>query len=317
MDQKGKNREKEALKEEGGVIPLRKEKEEEEPSPRAIAQFVMAYLQTLPPRERKEIRSALKGISLWMERAIIEREIKLSVLLEAGTILCKELGYPPGEFLALLTQEWKEERKALKPQTQRRILRSAYEVFAEKGFFLATVEDIALRAQVGKGTIYRYYQSKDNLFRAVVEEELKELGERIRNPFIQAEDILTAIRRGIYEYLKFFEEKKEFYRILIFEQQGFGQEFRVRYINNILEQVPMIREKVLQGAKEGILKPLDDFYTVFYGLVGFVDGVIMKWFYNHCQGNLVDELDTIIEVLLYGFARNGRLPIPVPQPPKE
>ncbi|RME44729.1 MAG: hypothetical protein D6795_17485, partial [Deltaproteobacteria bacterium] len=99
----------------------------------------------------------------------------------------------------------------------------------------------------------------------------------------------------------------EFYRILVYEQQGFGAEFRAGYIDGILQNVPVIRDMVLEASERGRLKPLDDFYTVFYGLVGFLDGVIQKWFRNDCNGTLEDEIDTVIEVLFYGFAKNGRI----------
>lgn len=284
--------------------------------PEPIARFVQAYLHSLPERKRRDLSSVLKGFEILLnERREAEEQLKLPELLEAATLLAQWEGFPLGKLLYTLTQEWKEERRTLKPQAVRRILEAAYEVFAEKGFFLATVDEIAERARVGKGTVYRHFESKENLFRAVVEEELRIIGERIQEAFLASEDVLQAIRRAVRGYLQYFEERKEFYRILVYEQQGFGTEFRARYINEILKRVPMIRDQVLAAAQQGRIKPLDDFYTVFYGLVGFVDGVIQKWFQKNCEGSLQDELDTILEVLFYGFVRNGGSMAPPPDQP--
>lgn len=50
----------------------------------------------------------------------------------------------------------------------REICAAALEVFAEKGFAAARLEEIAKRAGVSKGTLYLYFQDKEDLFRAVV-----------------------------------------------------------------------------------------------------------------------------------------------------
>jgi AcrR family transcriptional regulator len=62
------------------------------------------------------------------------------------------------------------------------IVRAALDVFAEKGFAAARMEEIARRAGVTKGTVYLYFPSKDDLFRAVVHETIVpavESGERL------------------------------------------------------------------------------------------------------------------------------------------
>lgn len=58
-------------------------------------------------------------------------------------------------------------RKAARPQE---ILDAALASFAEKGFNAARVEDIAARAGVSKGTVYLYFDSKQDMFRALVRE---------------------------------------------------------------------------------------------------------------------------------------------------
>ena len=58
-------------------------------------------------------------------------------------------------------------RKTARPSE---IVTAALEVFAEKGFAAAKLEDIAARAGVSKGALYLYFDTKDDLFRAVVQE---------------------------------------------------------------------------------------------------------------------------------------------------
>jgi AcrR family transcriptional regulator len=63
-------------------------------------------------------------------------------------------------------RRWRRRRDARPGE----ILEAAMDLFVEKGFAAARMEEIAQRAGVTKGTVYLYYESKDALFRAVVQE---------------------------------------------------------------------------------------------------------------------------------------------------
>ena len=60
-----------------------------------------------------------------------------------------------------------------KPERRRRILLAAREVFAKEGFHSAEVKTIATRASVGKATIYKHFDSKEDLLLAVVQADLQ------------------------------------------------------------------------------------------------------------------------------------------------
>ena len=61
--------------------------------------------------------------------------------------------------MAVETCESRRERK--KQETRLRLLRSAWQLFREKGFDNTTVEDITEAADVGKGTFFNYFATKD------------------------------------------------------------------------------------------------------------------------------------------------------------
>ena len=60
--------------------------------------------------------------------------------------------------------------QVLKEEVQKRIVDAALEVFAEKGYLAATMGEIATRAGVSTGNIYRYYDSKEALFEVVLDD---------------------------------------------------------------------------------------------------------------------------------------------------
>lgn len=62
-----------------------------------------------------------------------------------------------------------------KAKTNRRLLEVARQLFSEKGIYWAKVEDITESADLGKGTFYKYFDSKETIIRVVLEEGLDEL----------------------------------------------------------------------------------------------------------------------------------------------
>lgn len=74
------------------------------------------------------------------------------------------------------------------------VLRAAREVFGELGYG-APMEDVARRARVGVGTVYRRFPSKDVLVRRIAEEETTRLTEQARSALSQEEEAWSALSR--------------------------------------------------------------------------------------------------------------------------
>jgi hypothetical protein len=76
-----------------------------------------------------------------------------------------------------------------------------------------------------------------------------------------------------------------------------------------MRRAPLLKRKIYEASQQGVLKDVD-FQTVFYGVMGFIHGVIQKWLAKDCAYSLVEELPTVIDVLFYGFVKtkDQRLP---------
>src|ERR1700741_1181628 len=64
-------------------------------------------------------------------------------------------------------------------ETRERLFRSALDLFAKKGFAETTVEDITEAADVGKGTFFNYFPSKDHILLAFGEMQLAKLRDAV------------------------------------------------------------------------------------------------------------------------------------------
>jgi len=134
-------------------------------------------------------------------------------------------------------EQEKEERRQV-------ILRAAREVFFENGFHRATVDNVAERAGVSKGTVYLYFESKETILALLLLEGLDELIEKLEDAYA-AEETLPAderLRRLGRAYFCFFEETPDYFRLLVATDRG-------RFQDSVK---PEVYHKVLSASLEGL-----------------------------------------------------------------
>ena len=181
-----------------------------------------------------------------------------------------------------------------------RILQSALDEFSDKGYHASTIDSIAERAGIAKGTVYRYFNTKEGLFNALKEDTISEFVEHARHDLSQEEDVLKIIESVIKNYLSFFEKNSAFFKVIIQEQKDFGREFSEKFINELILALPGLKRRCWKASRNGHLKQMN-YFTVFFGIIGFLNGVIQKWLHEGAEGSLLNDIETVKEVLFYGF----------------
>jgi AcrR family transcriptional regulator len=254
-----------------------------------------------------------EGISQ-ITAANLEAEAVISQWVKEVIGIAKRRGSDQADFSErLLTRQLSKQvgprdhgRPHQTSDTREKILTAALEVFSAKGFHGTTVDEIAERAELGKGTVYRHFHSKKGLFSELIRSKVAELEQAVAGAIDPRADVLEFIEAYLRIYFAFFDRNRNLYKVLIQEQSDFGAEVKALYIGNILKKVPLLKRKILQATKSGLLKQMD-FHTVFYGVMGFIDGIMQKWLASDGEYSLVDDLPTVIETVFYGFV-NPELP---------
>ena len=110
------------------------------------------------------------------------------------------------------------------------ILAIAGRVFADMGFAATDVQVIADRLGVGKGTVYRYFPTKESLFLAAVEAGLDELTAEMDAVLAEpGTDGLGLIERAVRAYLGFFHRRPEMAELFVQERAAFKDRHRPLY----------------------------------------------------------------------------------------
>ncbi len=264
------------------------------------------------------LQSLIDELSRWffhiraaLRTGPIQDKISVSALVAALGEIAQKKGIPSSRFYQDLLEKIlieKAEETILLPSKQsakERILDAALEVFSHKGFHSATTDEIAERAGVGKGTLYRYFETKEKLFAQLVRLRTEELESRADSIIDSHDDVLTMISKYIRLYFEFFDSNQLIFRLIVQEQLDLGEHSPDEYFRRVMRAIPKLKRKVYEGTQQGILKDVD-FQTVFYGTMGFAHGVIQKWLARDCSYPLVNELPGVLEVLFYGFVKSAR-----------
>ena len=168
-------------------------------------------------------------------------------------------------------------RSTTKPNVQKgeAILQEAVRVFACDGFRGTDVQEIADRAGVGKGTVYRYFGDKQELFWAAVYWVLEKLDTHLAGEMTAHQKPLDKLRASCLAYGQFFATNPEYLEIFVLDRaefRGTAPELHLERHEKMIREFSKIIE---QGIAAGEIRPVDSRKTVWalgstlYGSVVF------------------------------------------------
>jgi len=190
-----------------------------------------------------------------------------------------------------------------KQERAEQILQTAMSVFSRDGYHKADVDEIAAGAGVGKGTIYRHFESKKGLFLAVVRWGISSLKDIIMEAVKNIDSPIERITIAVSTYLTFFETHREFYRVLIQEMTIFREGVERIFREEYLPHIPFLEENIRNGIEKGVIKSLNP-QSATYALIGLTNSIIYKWLISDENYPLISELDTILEIWFKGVSKN-------------
>lgn len=293
--------------------------------PEAIALLVAESPGVAPPGEAVlgELVGGFLEVRDAFRQKMLPARYSLAEIIDVFLGLAGRLNIPADQFCTKLlersmfdAESGDDPKASVKLATRERVLEAALGVFSEKGFHVATMDEVAERAGVGKGTLYRYFANKETLFNELVRHRLEELEGKARAILDGQDDVLTMITKYVRAYFQFFDHNRHLYRLIVQERLDVGVQVQDLYLKQVKRRIPVLKKKVFDAGREGLLKPLD-FETTFYGVMGFIHGIIQKWLAHDCRYSLAEELPSVLEVLFYGFVKGSGVTPKVNSPGEE
>lgn len=189
------------------------------------------------------------------------------------------------------------------------IINAALKVFAAQGLVKAKMADVAREAGMGKGTIYEYFRSKEEIFAAGfnmffenLEYDLLQVIQSTRDPVEQLRLVLDLSLKSLLGYgsefaaimMDFWAEgirNKDRHILDAIDMRGMYEEFR-RILRIILEN----------GIKQEVFRPVNTL-NVAAGFIGSLDGVMLQWIMDREMIDLEKVSDSLFDIFLNGLTK--------------
>lgn len=193
----------------------------------------------------------------------------------------------------------------------RRILDAAISVFAEKGFFNATVSEVARRAGVADGTIYLYFKGKDDLLIRLFEEIMARINERLRAAIASAPTAPEKLKAIVRAQAELVEAEPAFAEVICVELRQ-SSKFMKEYENpGFKAYLKLIAEVIEEGQHSGAFEPGCDPHLLARALFGALDELHLSWLLSRSRRfDLHDAAAQLADVFLRGL-------MPVARPRRE
>src|SRR6185437_891004 len=137
---------------------------------------------------------------------------------------------------------------------RREILDAARRVFARHGFTRGVVDAIAKEAGLAKGTIYLYFGSKKEIYKADLQSDMEALKKRNLERIDAAASLKEKLRAFIVSRLENAEEKREFFRIMDSEPESMSYT-RSQYREWLREPVLRLAAALAEASSRGEIRP--------------------------------------------------------------
>ncbi len=191
----------------------------------------------------------------------------------------------------------------VKEEVRSEIVGVARKIFTRYGFRKTTMEEIASASGKGKSSIYYYFKSKEEIFRAVVEREARELKLKLDQTVLKHSSPVDKLKYYILFRLRHVRTVKNFYAALN-DPDLSRMEFILEIRKEIdLEEREVVREILEEGMKEGSFQVASSEIGAI-AISTMMKGLELPLLLNQeHKGDRGELLEDLVRVLFYGIVR--------------
>ena len=213
------------------------------------------------------------------------------------------------------TEKYNEEKENAKTNRKNRILSSAFDLFSEKGIDSIAITDIAKKAEIGVASIYRYFETKDQIvINTAIWAWNKQAAELLPNVTGSAFDAKTGYEKLetiCRMFRRLFTENYLFLRFIYFlDSYIFRQEISKNNFDEYEKSIKFVKDKIIESIESGIndntIKIIegytssDLYYTMMHSLFSMVQKLSLSQ--NLLTMNeevpATKQIDLLIQMLL-------------------
>lgn len=214
------------------------------------------------------------------------------------------------KFLCEKTSALAVKRERRKDARPGELLDAALDLFVEKGFAATRAEEVAARAGVSKGTLFLYFQSKEELFKAVVRENISGRFKEWNEEFETFEG--TAAEMLSYCMISWWDRvgatRASGITKLMMSEAGNFPDITAFYQQEVIQPGQALIRRIMQrGIDRGEFRPLNLDYAIYSVIAPMIFLVLSKHSAGTCgdpslPGNAEKYIAAQVDTILYGLS---------------
>jgi TetR/AcrR family transcriptional regulator len=197
----------------------------------------------------------------------------------------------------------RREREKLRQRQE--VLATALRLFSQKGYHNVSMHEIAGQAEFAIGTLYKFFQNKEDLYRALVLEQCDRFEEALAQAIEEPDDEVEKLRNYVRTKSDRFRSNLPFVRLFLAESRGvsynlkagLNEELRRRYYD-FLERLASIFER---GIKTQRFKNIAAPYFLAAALDSIIDASLLLWLDAPERFPYPENQDVILDIFFRGL----------------
>jgi AcrR family transcriptional regulator len=196
-------------------------------------------------------------------------------------------------------------REREKLRQRREVLATALDLFSQKGYHNVSMQEIAEKAEFAIGTLYKFFQSKEDLYKALVRELCDKFEDAITRAIELPQDEVEKLRSYVRAKTEVFRRNLPFIRLFLAESRGasfnlkagLDDEIRKRYYD-FLESLAAI---FASGIENQRFKKIADPYYLAVALSSVIDASLLLWLDAPERHPYPEEPEAILNIFFKGL----------------
>lgn len=198
-----------------------------------------------------------------------------------------------------------------KEEKRKSIIEAALRVFSRKGYSPAALDEVAKEASIAKGTLYLYFEDKEDLFYSTIMYVIDNLSNLLQENIRDDMDPIETLKMHAYYLLRYFSQNDDYFGIFetIFNDNlliNFSKLFK-SISERRKEMVDFLRRVVDRGKEDGHIRrdiPTDE---IVYSYEGIINNALHQLAYGQCidekvKFNPEEKVKSIMKIFLEGVS---------------
>lgn len=189
------------------------------------------------------------------------------------------------------------------PEKYQRILDAAVAVFAEKGFHVARVTDIAQRAGVADGTVYLYFKNKEEILMTAINTAFDAFVKHARIELSAISSPADKLRRLAFLHLEALGSNRNLAVVFQMELRQSTRFLAPFSHEHMIEYFQIVRSAIREGQHRGFFRPDLNEKIAANCFFGALDEMVTSWVLADREYPLASAAESVANVILLGMQK--------------